>query len=225
MEIEIKHQPAFALAVAQLSANEQIKVEPGSMVSFSDGVTVETKVEGGLFGGLKRMVTGESFFQNTYLAPAQGGEITLAPSYPGDIVQINVESGKEMLLASGAYMACEMGLTMDSKWGGAKGFFGAGTLLLIRVSGKGKLLVSAYGALEERVLAAGQKYIVDTGHIVAFDAGIEFRVRGMGNMKATFLSGEGLVCELTGPGRVLMQTRSASSLVSWLSPLLPTKSS
>lgn len=225
MEIQIKHQPAFALAVAQLSANEQIKVEPGSMVSFSDGVTVETKVEGGLFGGLKRMVTGESFFQNTYLAPAQGGEITLAPSYPGDIVQVNIESGKEMLLASGAYMACEMDLTMDSKWGGAKGFFGAGSLLLIRVSGKGKLLVSAYGALEERILAPGQKYNVDTGHIVAFDAGIEFRVRGMGNLKSTFLSGEGLVCELTGPGRILMQSRSASSFVSWISPLLPSKSS
>jgi uncharacterized protein (AIM24 family) len=84
MEIEIKHQPAFALAVVRLAPTEEIKVEPGAMVSFSAGVTSETDVTGGLMRGIQRLFGGESFFQNTFRAPEGGGEITLAPTLVGD---------------------------------------------------------------------------------------------------------------------------------------------
>jgi len=70
MQVTIKHQPSYALAVVAMESNETIKVEPGAMVSHSSGLTTETKADGGLFGGLKRMVAGESFFQNTWTAPA-----------------------------------------------------------------------------------------------------------------------------------------------------------
>jgi uncharacterized protein (TIGR00266 family) len=222
VDIKLKHQPSFSLAVVMLSANEEIKVEPGAMVSFSDGVTIDTKAEGGLFGGLKRMVGGESFFQNTYTAPSKGGEITLAPSTPGDMMTLPVSSSA-LMLRSGAYVACEMGVVMDSKWGGARGFFGGSSLILLRITGSGTVLIATYGAIEERQLAAGQKYTVDTGHIVGFDESIQFSVKKVGSWKSTFLSGEGLVCELTGPGRVLMQTRSEDAFVSWLAPKLPSK--
>ncbi|MEQ1503283.1 MAG: TIGR00266 family protein, partial [Myxococcota bacterium] len=207
MEVEIKHRPAFSLAVVRLGENEVIRVEPGAMVSHSDGVTTETKVEGGLFSGFKRMLGGESFFQNTWKAPAAGGEITLAPSLPGDLVTIEIGAGA-FLLQSGAYVASDAGVKTDTSWGGAKGFFGGGGLLLLRVTGSGTVLVSAYGAVEERVLAAGQKYVVDTGHIVGFEESVKFALRASGGLKAAVLGGEGAVCELTGPGRVLMQSRS-----------------
>jgi Mitochondrial biogenesis AIM24 len=48
-----------------------------------------------------------------------------------------------------------------------------------------------------------------------------FRVRKVGGLKSTLLSGEGLVVDLTGPGRVLLQTRSTEAFLAWLSPLLP----
>src|SRR5258706_13422913 len=111
MDVTIRHQPAFALAVVNLAANEEIKVEPGAMGSHSDGLTTETKASGGLFGGLKRMVAGESFFQNTWKAPAQGGEITLAPTLPGDMITIPI-AGSDFMLRSGAYVASEMGVVM-----------------------------------------------------------------------------------------------------------------
>jgi uncharacterized protein (TIGR00266 family) len=223
MEIQIKHQPAFSLTVVTLAPNESVKVEPGSMVSYSDGVTVETKAEGGLFGGLKRMIGGESFFQNTFKAPAQGGELTLAPSLPGDMLTIEIGQGAFML-QSGAYVASEMGVAFDTAWGGAKGFFGSGSLLLLRVTGSGTVLASAYGAIEERVLQSGQRYTVDTGHIVGFEESVSFQVRRVGNWKSTILGGEGLVCELTGPGRVLMQSRSEEAFLGWLLPKIPQRS-
>src|SRR5215831_17653783 len=100
MDVTIQYQPAFTLATAKLAPNEAIKVEPGAMVSHTDGLTPETKVDGGFFGGLKRMVAGESFFQNTWKAPAQGGEITLAPALMGDMKTLDV-GGRELLIASG----------------------------------------------------------------------------------------------------------------------------
>ena len=223
MDITLKHQPAYSLAVVKLAPNEQVKVEPGAMVSYSDGVTVETKAEGGMFGGLKRMVAGESFFQNTYQAPGNGGEIALAPALPGDMIILDISTG-DFMLQSGAYVASEIEVATDAKWGGAKGFFGSGSLVLLKVSGRGRLLAACYGAIEERVLAPGQKYTIDTGHVVGFDGSINFSVRRVGGWKSTILSGEGLVVELTGPGRVLMQTRSEEALIGWLGPKLPSKS-
>lgn len=223
MEVQIKHRPAYSLAVVTLAPNEEVKVEPGAMVSYSEGVTTETKAEGGLFGGLKRMIGGESFFQNTFKAPAQGGEITLAPSLPGDMLTIEIGAGAFML-QSGAYLASEMSVSFDTQWGGAKGFFGSGSLLLLRVSGAGTVLAAAYGAIEERMLQSGQRYTVDTGHIVGFEDSISFEVKRVGNWKSTILGGEGLVCELKGPGRVLMQSRSEEAFLGWLLPKIPSKS-
>ena len=224
MEVQIKHRPAFALAVVTLAPNESIKVEPGSMVAHTDGVTTETKAEGGFFSGLKRMVGGESFFQNTFQAPAVGGEITLAPSLPGDLVTLEVGS-VPLLLQSGAFVASEAGVAFDTSWGGARGFFGGGSMLLLRVTGQGTIVASAYGAIEERVLAAGQKYIVDTGHIVGFDDTVKFQLRKSGSWKSALLGGEGMVCELVGPGRVLLQSRSEEAFLGWLLPKLPKPSS
>ena len=112
-------------------------------------------------------------------------------------------------------------MEINASWGGAKGFFGSGGLILLKASGSGSLILSSYGAIHEMSLAADQKFTVDTGHIVAFSEGLGFQVRQVGGLKSTLLSGEGLVVDLTGPGRLLMQTRSTDALLSWLIPLLP----
>jgi uncharacterized protein (TIGR00266 family) len=222
MDVTLKHQPVFTLAIVKLASNEQIKVEPGAMASHTFGMVMETKA-GGLFGGLKRMAAGESFFQNIWKAPGEGGEITLTTNPLGDMIVLDMGDGGSFLLSSGAYVASEMGISMDSSWGGCKGFFGAG-MILLKVSGKGKVIASSFGAIEERTLAMGQKYIVDTGHIVGFSPFVKFTVKKSGSWKSTILGGEGLVCEFTGPGRLLMQTRSLSGFVSWIMPMMPTKS-
>ena len=67
--------------------------------------------------------------------------------------------------------------------------------------------------------------MVDTGHIVAFDGSASFDVRRVGGLKSTLFSGEGLVCEFSGPGTVWLQTRNQDALLAWLIPRLPTTSS
>ncbi|MGE3270724.1 MAG: TIGR00266 family protein [Chloroflexota bacterium] len=224
MQVDLRHQPALSLAVATLDPNESIKVEPGAMVSYSADITVETKAEGGFLGGLKRMFGGENFFQNEFTAGARGGEITLAHPLIGDMGIIEVDQ-RGFMLKSGGYIASEAGVSFDSQWGGARGFFSGAGLILLRVSGSGKLVYGCYGGVEPRTLAPGETYVVDTGHIVGFDATVNFQVQRIGGWKSTLLSGEGLVCHLTGPGRILMQTRSEEAFVQWLIPKLPSRTS
>jgi len=225
MEVNILYRPSYSLGVIRLGPNEEIRVESGAMVSMSQGVTVETKAAGGILKSLARSVlAGESFFQNTFRAPAGGGEVTVAPALPGDLFVLELRN-ESLLVQSGSYVASEAGVNLDTKWGGAKTFFASEGLIMLRASGTGKLLLSSFGAIHEVNLEAGQTYTVDTGHLVAFSEGIGFKVRRVGGLKSTIFSGEGLVVDLTGPGRVLLQTRSTDAFLSWLIPKLPKRSS
>lgn len=224
MQTNILYRPAYSLTSIKLGPNEEVRVEGGSMVSMSADLTLETKAEGGLLKSLARSVLGgESFFVNTYRAGAQGGELNVAPSLPGDMAALNL-NGETLLVQSGSFVACEKTITLDTAWGGAKTFFASEGLIMLRATGTGQLILSSYGAIHEMELAAGQRYVIDTGHLVAFSANIGFQVRRVGGIKSTLFSGEGLVVDLTGPGRVLLQTRSTDAFLSWLIPKLPTSS-
>ena len=220
MQSEILYKPSYSLLRVKLAKGERISAEAGAMVSMSSGIEIETKMKGGLFGALKRsMLGGESFFINNYNASSDG-EITFAPALPGDIAQIQL-SNQTFFAQSGSYITSSSDLTIDTKWGGAKTFFSKEGLFLLKISGTGTLFLSSYGAIHEVELAAGQKYIVDTGHMVAFAEGVNYSVKTVGGIKSTLFSGEGLVCELTGPGKIFIQSRSADAFLSWLIPLLP----
>lgn len=222
MEHEILYQPSYSLLKIMLRQGEAISAEAGAMVSMSSGIQIETSMKGGLFGSLKRSVLGgESFFVNTFRAD-ENGEVALAPSLPGDIHDLELK-GQTIYVQSGSYLASSPEIEVDTKWGGAKTFFSREGLFLLKISGTGKLFLSSYGAIHEINLEAGQKYIVDTGHMVSFDEGVGYTVKKVGGLKSTLLSGEGLVCELTGPGKITIQSRSEAAFLSWLIPHIPKK--
>lgn len=221
MNVEILYKPSYSLGVITLAGGEEVRVEGGAMVSMSSGITLTTGATGGILKSLGRaLLGGESFFQNTYVAPANGGEVTVAPALPGDLFTLDLQN-ESLLVQSGSYVASETGIAVDTKWGGAKTFFASEGLIMLRAQGRGKLLLSSFGAIHEVNLGTGQRYTVDTGHLVAFTDGIGFQVRRIGGVKSTLFSGEGLVVDLTGPGRVLMQTRSSDAFLAWLIPKLP----
>lgn len=125
------------------------------------------------------------------------------------------------MVQSGSFVASAKSITTETGWGGAKTFFASEGFIMLKVSGSGPLWLSSYGAIHEMTLAPGERYTVDTGHLFAFAEGMGFAVRRIGGVKSTLFSGEGLVVDLTGPGRLLMQTRSADAFLAWLMPKLP----
>jgi uncharacterized protein (TIGR00266 family) len=224
MEVDVQFRPSYSLAVVKLVPGERIRADSGAMVSHSAEVVIETKAEGGFIKSLSRaMLGGESFFQNFWKAGPNGGEVTLAPDLPGDVVTIQM-TGQNILIQSGSYLASEDGIDLSTKLSG-KAFLSGEGISMLEASGSGKVLVSSYGAIFEKDLAAAEKYIVDTTHLVAFDASMGVATQSVGGLKSTLLSGEGLVVELTGPGRIYMQTRSPKALIDWIIPQVPQKSS
>lgn len=223
MEIDIKYQPAYSLAIVGLGADESMQAESGAMVSMSSNIQIETEMKGGLFGAVTRKVLGgETLFANTFTSKAGPGEITLAPSLPGDITSLALKN-EELFIQSGSFLACAPWINLDIKWGGARTFFGSEGLFLLKAIGSGPIILSSYGAIHKVTLDGRQPYMCDTGHVVAFTQGLNFDVRRVGGWKSTLLSGEGLVCAFHGAGDLYIQTRSTQAFLSWLIPRLPAR--
>ena len=221
MDVEIRASPSFAVGRCTLGSGEQMKAEAGAMMAHSVGVELEAKVQGGLMKGLKRSILGgESLFMTTWTAPNEGGWVDVASNLPGDMAVLDVNG--EMNVTQGAWLASSIGIELDTKWGGFKNVFGDEGGFLIHCSGSGKIVVACYGAIERLELGAGEKVVLDSGHLVAFDPSVEFITRKVTKgIIQTVKSGEGFVMEFTGPGRVLTQTRNPQGLIGWLTEALP----
>lgn len=134
-------------------------------------------------------------------------------------------TGQDLIVQSGSYLASSTSITVDSKWGGARSFFGGEGLFMLKCSGSGTLITSSFGAIHKISLAAGRRYTIDTGHIVAFESHIPFSIRKVGSWKSTIFGGEGFVVDFTGPGDVYLQTRSPESFLGRIIPQIPRNSS
>lgn len=231
MKHQILYQPSYSLALVQLERGEAIMAESGAMVSMSPTVRLEAKVSGGgLMGALKSAVGGESIFRTTFIADGGPGEVAFAPSTVGDIMAVTL-SGSRFFVQPGSYLAGDPSLNISVQ-GSLRGMLSGEGLFLLTVEGSGLLLLSSFGAIYTRELAAGEEYIVDTGHIVAFDASVQYRIekasgrsQGVGGflkgMVQSAMTGEGFVCRYQGPGRVYIQTRQLAGFASQLIPFLP----
>ena len=221
MDVEIRASPSFAVGRCKLAGGEQMKAEAGAMMAHSVGVELEAKVQGGLMKGLKRSILGgESLFMTTWTAPEGGGWVDVAANLPGDLAVLDVSG--DMNVTQGGWLASSIEIELDTKWGGFKNVFGDEGGFLVRCSGTGKIVVACYGAIEQLELAAGEKVVLDSGHLVAFDPSVEFITRKVTKgIMQTLKSGEGFVMEFTGPGRILTQTRNPQGLIGWLTTELP----
>lgn len=227
MEIATRHTPAYGVARLTLAPNESVRAESGAMMAMSAGVELAAKAEGGVMKSLKRAALGgESFFISTYTASAEGGFVDVAARLPGDITTYGVAPGQALFVSKGSWIANEKTVEINTKWGGFKNMFGSEGGFVLRAEGQGKIVFACYGALEVWTLAAGQHITVDTGHMVAYEESVNMSIRkATGGMVQTFKSGEGLVFDFEGPGRVWTQTRNPNELLGWISATLGSGSS
>jgi uncharacterized protein (TIGR00266 family) len=222
---EIMHQPSFSLAIVKLQAEQSILAEAGAMVSMSANVELQSQMKGGLFGAIKRAAGGESAFVSTFTARGGAGEVTFAPGAPGDIAAIEM-SNQLFFVQSSSYLAGDASLNVDTKWGGAKTFFGGEGLFVMQVTGTGLLLVSSFGAIHRKRLQPGERYVVDTGHLVAWEGTTQYTLRkAAAGFFRSMMSGEGIVAEFSGPGELLIQTRNLAAFAGLLKPFFPSQGS
>ena len=222
---EYLYRGAFTMLKIRLNAGERIKAESDAMVAMSPNVSVEGKLEGGVLGGLGRMLSGEKFFFQTLHAQQGPGDVYLAPAVPGDIMEIELDGMTPYILQKDGFFAGSEGLEISTKMQNlAKGLFSGEGFFIIKVTGRGTLFVSSYGSIHPLDLAAGEEIIVDNCHLVAWPETMQYNVeKASSGWISSFTSGEGLVCRFRGPGRVLIQTRNPRGFGSWIRQFIPAR--
>ena len=203
------------LVEIELDPGEGVRAEAGAMMYMDEGIELQTSTGGGMFRGLKRVITGESFFITTFLYTGGGkGHVAFAAPYPGKIIPLDLSNGS-MLCQKDAFLCAAQGIEIEvafTKKIGV-GIFGGEGFILQRLEGDGMAFVHAGGTVIERYLAHGEVLRVDTGCLVAFSKTVEYDIQFVGGFKNALFGGEGLfLAKLTGPGCVYLQSLPFSRL-------------
>lgn len=212
-----------------LEPGEKFISEAGKMVRMSANietdVTTRAKSKGGILEGLKRLVSGDSFFMSTYTAEGGSpGEVVLAPSLLGEVHIIEMDGSAKWMCAGGSYMASSPDIEIETKFQGAKGFFTGESIFYLEATGSGILVVNAFGAISEKEIDG--EYIVDTGHIVAFTETLDYEItKAGGSWIQSFFAGEGLVMNFKGKGKLLLQSHNPTEFGKTVGPKLPPRRS
>ncbi|HWC12777.1 MAG TPA: TIGR00266 family protein [Acidimicrobiales bacterium] len=223
MNVQLRHNPSFAVARVALDPGEAIRAESGAMMATSEGVAIQASTQGGVMKGLKRsFLGGESLFVTTLTAPPAGGWVDVAHHLAGDIVVGGVTPEEPMSVTRGSWLASSAGVELDTKWGGFKSLFGGEGGFLVRATGQGTVVLACYGAIDTVSLQAGESVTIDSGHVVAFGPTVTSQIRKVATgLVQTLKSGEGLVFDFTGPGWVMTQSRNPAALEAWIKALMP----
>jgi len=226
MNFNIIYPGAFSTLEVTLDEGESIKAESGAMITMSDTVDVDSKMERGLLGGLTRkLLTGETLFFQTLKAARGAGNVMMASAYPGEIQILDLDGSEEYILQKDGFLAAEESIEISTKAQNlTKGLFSGEGFFVMRVSGKGKIAISTYGGIHKISLAPGETKIIDNSHMVAWSANANYKIeKASKGWISSFTSGEGLVCRFQGPGDVYIQTRNSPGFGSWVRQFMPTR--
>ena len=218
MKYSIEGNP-FPAVVCNLEEGEQMITQSGGMSWMSPNMKMETTSNGGAGKAFGRLFTGESLFQNRYTAEGGPGMIAFAANLPGTIKAIEITADKPVIAQKSAFLACEptveLSVFFQKKFGA--GFFGGEGFIMQKLTGNGIAFVEIDGHAIEYNLAEGEKLIVSTGFIALMEASCKMDVVAVKGAKNMLLGGEGFFnTEVTGPGKVIIQTMPAAKLVSAL---------
>jgi len=205
------------LVEVELDPGETVRAEAGAMMYMEPGIDMQTGTDGGIWKGLKRMVTGESFFITSFMHRGQGkSHVAFGAPYPGKVIPLNLtQLGGSFLCQKDSFLCAAKGIEIEvafTKRIGA-GLFGGEGFILQRLEGDGLAFVHAGGTIIERDLQQGETLRVDTGCIVAFSTSVDYDIKFIGGFKNALFGGEGLFYALlTGPGKVYLQSLPFSRL-------------
>lgn len=217
MRFELRGNPDYGELCVQLAQGERILVESGAMSRMTPGLPLDVRVIGSKLGALARkLVGGESFFVGQY-GGAQAGELALSPGLPGSVVHYTLRD-TPLRLVAGSFLACTPGISLKTRFGGLKALFSGEGAFFLDAVGSGELFFNAYGAVIEKQVQG--ELVVDTGHLVAWEPSLDYELGGMGGLKQTLFSGEGLIMRFRGSGKIWLQSRTLGHTAGWITPFL-----
>lgn len=222
LDVNFLLRPGSTAAEITLQPGQKITTEGGAMIAKSASLQITTSTQqkrsGGIIKGLKRLIAGENFFLNHYIAPAEGGKLWLGTTHVGDMEKKELH-GENLIIQGGSFVACTENISIDASWQGFKNLISKEGLFWLKASGQGTVIFNSFGAIYQ--IEVNGEHIVDTGHIVAFEETLAFTLTKAGkSWISSILGGEGLVCKFKGKGTVWVQSHNSSSFGSALGPKL-----
>ena len=212
--------------IVTLDPGEAVFAEAGAMMFMREGITMATTLDpnarsGSLFdklvGAGKRVLAGDSFFVTLFgNEGSRRADVEIAAPYPGKVVPLNLRDWVGTVLAQKDSFLCaargvDITVAFTRKFG--VGFFGGEGFILQKLTGDGLAFLHASGTLHAIDLAPGERLRVDTGCLVAFQPTVNYDIQRVPGLRNTLFGGEGLFfVEMTGPGRVILQTLPFSRL-------------
>jgi uncharacterized protein (TIGR00266 family) len=210
------------IITCELASGEKMQAEAGTLVCMSANMNMETEMTGGLVGGLKRIVTGESLFL-TRFSPTNGvGFVSFAGNVPGKIYSYTL-TGKEFIAQKDSFLCAEehITLTMTTAKGITKGIFGGEGFFLQKFSGHGTVFLHCCGDIILKNLMPGEVLKIQTGLVAGFEETVTYDIERVRGVKSILFSGQGLfMTTLTGPGLAVIQSLDITKFVQALTPYL-----
>jgi uncharacterized protein (TIGR00266 family) len=205
------------LVEIELDPGEGVRAEAGALTYMEDGIEMQTGTGGGLFRGLKRIVTGESFFITSFVNNARSkSRLAFGAPYPGKVIPLDLAAmGGRFLCQKDSFLCAAQGTEIEIAFTKrlSTGVFGGEGFILQSLEGDGLTFVHAGGTVIEKDLAAGQTLRVDTGCLVAFAPSVDYDIQFVGGFNNALFGGEGLfLARLRGPGKVYLQSLPFSRL-------------
>lgn len=195
-----------------LNQNQSIMAEPGAMLSTSSFIEPRLDYGGAFLACQRSCCAGESCCRTHYKNETNLAQhITLSPPYPAKIVSLKMDQHPNgFILAKGAWMA---GIGSDQEFGVKMApsclvaCCGVGHFCMTSFNGRGDAFINAGGTVLQRTLAAGEKVVVDTKSLVAWETTVSIDVTCVGGFKMACCGGSGMYnTELTGPGLVIIHS-------------------
>ena len=205
--------------VCKLQKGESIVTENGGMSWMDDAIKMTTTTNGGIMKGLGRALAGESIFMNVYTAEKDDVEIAFASSFPGQILEFNLNEGETIIGQKRSFLCAEqtVDISMHFRKKIGAGFFGGEGFIMQKFQGPGKVFLEIDGAVYKRELASGEKIKVDNGYVAAMTSNVDLNIETVKGVKNIVFGGEGLfVTTVTGPGTVWLQSMPIAKLSSLL---------
>ena len=208
-----------------LRKGEKIYCESNAMVMMEATLDLQGRMTGGLGRALmRRLTSGESFFQQHIEAVRGDGDCLLSPMLPGAMQMLEV-GPRRYTLNDGAFVAAtaEVELKPRTQSLGNALFAQSGGFFVLEAGGQGQLAVSGFGSIFVLDVEPGKDVIIDNAHVVAWDSSLRYEISVttgnssglLGNLVNSVTSGEGIVLRFSGAGKVLICSRNRDAFLAW----------
>lgn len=226
MQYKILYQDAFPIIECFLNKGEFIKAESDAMIAMSSTLDIEGKVEGNIVDGFARkLLSGESFFLQQIKAVRDDGYVLLGHALPGGIIDVDLDDSYDLIVQKTGFLAAQSSISVNTKMQNLlQGLFSREGFFVLKLSGRGTIFLSSYGAIHPINLRENEEFIIDNGHLVAWPSYMKYKIEKASNgWLSSIMSGECLVCRFKGPGVILIQTRNLETYKEWIRSVGPSR--